>query len=422
MATGRDATTGRHADKYLTEQMPRLYARMDRYFAEYGNGHVTFGREPGPNDVHMATNDYLSLAQDERIIDSQIRALQNDKSDIFMSGVYVQYLDVQRDFERKMAAYVGGGDAVLCQSGFAANEGLIQAIADPETPVYLDLYAHASLWQGALVARAPAYAFRHNNADHLRKLIARHGPGVVAVDAVYSTTGELCKLVDILEVCEQTGCLLVVDESHTVGVLGEDGAGLVKSLDLCDRVPFRIFSMSKAFVGRAGVIVAEPSFIEYFRYTSWPAIFSSAVMPWEIARFSKTLDIIQQEGWRRERLWEASAFLRDGLEDAGYNISGSETQIVSLIAGPERNTAALRDALEERGVFGAVFCAPATAKNKSLVRLCVNQGLSQDHLEHVLDVCREIRGVLDIDKWPAGRKRAVRRQAGQAGSAVPGAA
>ncbi len=402
----RKSGAGQKAERFearSSNELPSLAARIEAHYHEYGNRHITLGKTPGPDDVVMSTNDYLSLAQDKRIIEAQIRAVENDDSDIYMSGVYVQFLAAQTAFERKMADFLDAEETALCQSGFTANEGLIQAIADENTPVYLDMFAHASLWQGTLAARATARPFRHNSPAHLRTLIQKHGPGVVAVDSIYSTLGDVCALADIVEVCEEGGCMLVVDESHAVGLRGEHGEGLVGELGLVERVPFRVFSLSKAMVGRGGVIAGSSRFIEYFRYESRPAVFSSAVLPWEIARFSKTLDIIRRETWRRKKLHESAKFLREGLREAGYDTSPSETQIIPLVAGPESATAHLRDALESNGIFGSVFCAPATPKSRSMIRLCVNQGLNGYDLERVLDVCAKIRDRVQPSEWPTIR-------------------
>ncbi|MEQ9642588.1 MAG: quorum-sensing autoinducer CAI-1 synthase [Alphaproteobacteria bacterium] len=387
-------------DSRMPAELAALNARIDRHFARYGGGHITCGRRPGASDVRLTTNDYLALSRDRRILESQLGALTTADAEVYMSGVYVQYLDAQREVESRFAKFLGSEDAIICQSGFAANEGLIQCLADADTPVFLDLYAHASLWQGALVAGAPTHRFRHNDPAHLQKQVQRYGPGVVVVDAIYSTSGDTCALHEMVDVCEEHGCTLVVDESHSMAVIGETGQGLVNLLGLTDRVPYRTFSLSKGFVGRGGVIAASSRFIEYFRYESRPAVFSSVVLPWEIARFDRTLEVVQAEGRRRQRLSTLSAHLRDGLRNAGYKIGAADSQIIPLVAGPEERTVQLRDALESRGIFGSVFSAPATPRHRSLVRLCVNAGLADADIERVIAVCREIRNVLRPDKWP----------------------
>jgi CAI-1 autoinducer synthase len=375
---------------------------MDDHFEQYPDGHIVIGRAPRSSDILLSTNDYLNLGNDPRIVGPQLDALAAEHEDIYMSGVYTQYLEQQLRLERDYARWLRAEAAVLCQSGFAANEGIMQAIVGPDTPAYVDMFAHASMWQGATIADGSVYAFRHNDAGHLRRQIAKNGPGVVAVESIYSTIGDVCSLHDIVEVCEETNSLLVVDESHAVGVIGLQGEGMVSHLGLADRVPFRVFSLSKALIGRGGVIIGPSRFAEYFRYVSYPAIFSSAVFPNEIARFEATLEVVRSEVHRRARISGLSERLRTGLLELGYNVSCSETQIIPLIAGPESETRILRDALEGHGVMGSVFCAPATPRSRSLVRFCIHSGLEIDDIDQVLDVCLKIRDQVRPDRWPAG--------------------
>lgn len=388
----------------LNAVLPSLRRRIDSHFEQYPDGHVVNGRAVVASDVLLSGNDYLAIGNDPRIVRQQLDSLAEQNENVFMSGVYTQYLDRQLRLEKDYAAWLGAEAAVLCQSGFAANEGLIQATTGPETPAYIDMFAHASVWQGAAVANAPAYAFRHNDAEHLRRQIAKHGPGIVAVEAIYSTIGDFCRLHDILDVCEETGSMLVVDESHAIGVIGLQGEGLVSHLGLAERVPFRVFSLSKALVGRGGVVVGPARFAQYFRYESAPAVFSSAVFPNEIARFEATLTVVRGEPHRRSRVSGLSERLRTGLLQRGYEVSCSESQIIPLIAGPESETARLRDALEANGIIGSVFCAPATPRKRSLVRLCVHNNLDDTDIDRILEVCSKIRDQVRPDLWPASRR------------------
>jgi CAI-1 autoinducer synthase len=295
-----------------------------------------------------------------------------------------------------MADYLFAEATVLCQSGWSANDGLIQALADSEMPVYIDIFAHASLWQGGHSAGAKLRPFRHNDAESLAAAIRRHGPGLIAVDAVYSTNGDLCPLGAIVEVAEAYGCMLIVDESHAAGVRGPAGAGLAAELGLIDRIHYRTFSLSKAFVGRGGIVAGSARTLEYFRYQSRPAIFSSAVLPHETAGFHAALDAVRQDEWRRDALrWNAD-YLKSGLRDAGCRLADNNSPIAALVAGSEAATTRLRDALESRNVFGAVFCAPATPKNRSLVRLTVNATMRSTELDQVIAACIAIRQDIGI--------------------------
>jgi len=398
------ATTGRG-------ELPGLTQRIDRHleqYADFPEGRPVQGRPPAPGCVNLSSNDYLALATDPRIVQAQISALAAARNEVMMSGVFLGETSAQRGFERELAHFLGAEDVALCQSGYAANDGLIQILADAITPVYIDIFAHMSLWAGAQSAGVKARPFRHNEVGHLASLMAQHGPGVVVVDAIYSTTGDICPLPDLVTLCERTGSLLVLDESHSIGVFGERGEGLAGALGLADHVHYRTFSLSKAFVGRAGVVAGPARAIDFLRFESRPAIFSSAVLEHDIARFRATLKVIEAAGDRRTRLAAQAAKLREGLASLGYGVGISETQIVPLISGPEARTVALRRALERRDVIGAVFCAPATPKNRSLVRLSMTSETTDAEIDRVLDVCEAIRAEMRPDEWPMAR-RATRR-------------
>jgi CAI-1 autoinducer synthase len=194
--------------------------------------------------------------------------------------------------------------------------------------------------------------------------------------------------------------MLVVDESHAVGVCGREGQGLVHKLGLTDRVHYRTLSLSKAFATRAGMVAGPSRVMTYFPYEAKPAIFSSAVLLHEIAGLSATLKVIKEEGWRRDQLWRNTAYLRQGLLRLGYAVDQTDTQIIALQSGTDGQTRALREALEERGVFGAVFCAPATPKNHGIIRLSVNARLTVGEMDRVLDACAAIARERAIVPWP----------------------
>ncbi|WP_296653625.1 alpha-hydroxyketone-type quorum-sensing autoinducer synthase [Paraburkholderia sp.] len=391
-----------------------LAARVDRYYRErvqahWAGGHIMMGREPGNDALHLSSNDYLSIARHPEILDAVCANIRAEGNGLLMSGIFL-HGDAcpQLQLEDRFAAYMGAEAGVLCQSGFAANTGLIQSIADAQTPVYVDMMAHMSLWEGIRSAGARAISFLHNDVDHLEQRIERNGPGVVIVDSVYSTNGSVAPLAAIADVCAEHDCVFVVDESHSLGTHGPHGAGLVVELGLTDRVHFRTASLAKAFAGRAGFISCSRRFQEYFKFEALPAIFSSTLLPHEVAGLAATLDVIEREDWRRMRLAANARYLRVRLTELGYNLNGSEAQIIALEAGPEQQTIVLRDALEARGIFGSVFCAPATAQNRSLVRISVNAALTDQELERFVDACDEMRDEVDMWNWPSTRRAAGR--------------
>ncbi|MCJ7799117.1 MAG: aminotransferase class I/II-fold pyridoxal phosphate-dependent enzyme [Polaromonas sp.] len=241
----------------LTQRIARDFT--PRWNQQRGGKFMLHGIPPDPTAIRLDGNDYLGVTGHLLIVQAQIDALRKEQEFVAQSGVFHRNEHPARALEMALATWVGKDDGFICQSGHAANVGLLQAIVDAQTPVYLDTLAHASLWEDAHAARAPAFAFRHNDTAHLARVIAKNGPGIVVVDSVYSTTGALCslvELVELVEVAEQHGCMILVDESHSLGTQGPQGAGLCAALGLSERVHFITVSLAKAFAGRAGFFTA----------------------------------------------------------------------------------------------------------------------------------------------------------------------
>jgi 7-keto-8-aminopelargonate synthetase-like enzyme len=386
-----------------------LQARIERDFMPRWNGvwggkFVLHGRAPGPNAVRLDGNDYLGVTGHPDIVKAQVDAITKSSEFVVQSGVFLLHQHPSRMFEQTLADWVGKEDAFLCQSGYSANVGLLQSIADPHTPVYIDTMAHTSLWEGAHAARAPAHAFRHNDPDHLDRMMSKKGPGVVVVDSVYSTTGAVCPLEAMVEVVEKHGSMILVDESHSLGTHGPAGAGLCAELGLTDRVHFISASLAKSVAGRAGFFTAPASMRYFILSSSYPNIFSSCLLPSEIAGLKATVEVLKAADAARERLKRMTKRVRQSLSDMGYPIQQGTEQIIALEAGTEPETMALRDALEERGVFGAIFCAPATSRNRALVRLTLNAALTEAELKHLEAVAREIAPIVKPWDWIIARR------------------
>jgi CAI-1 autoinducer synthase len=387
---------------FVTRRMDEHYVtRIERLL---GGEHPHAWQPTPAGAIFLAGNDYLSLAGEPALVGAQIDALRRSQGEMLMSAVYLQEGSAQHRLERKFARFMGAQDGILAQSGWAANVGLVQTLAAPGIPVYLDMQAHASLWEGVQSAGATPVSFLHNDMEHLRKQLQRHGRGLIVVDALYSTNGSVAPLLELVEIAERSGCVLIVDESHSLGTHGPRGAGLVAALGLSDRVHFRTASLAKAFAGRAGIITCSTLFKGYFLSESRPAIFSSCMLGHELAWFDAAIDFVAAADERRATLHAHARTLRAELDALGYNVSDGSEQIIALEAGPEPKTLALRKLLETHGVYGAMFCAPATPKNRSLVRLTLNAGLDRAQLAHIVDACAAIRDQADLENWSSTRR------------------
>lgn len=388
--------------KHLCDRIERNF--IERWNGLWGGQSLVHGRDPGPDAVRLNGNDYLGLTGHADIVAAQTTAIRQDSNFVIQSGSFLLETHPVRAFERKLAGWIGKDDGVLCQSGYAANVGLLQCITDAKTPVYIDMLAHTSLWEGAKAAGAPIYPFRHNDVDHLARMICRHGVGLVIVDSVYSTTGAVAPLLKVVDVAEAGRCMILVDESHSLGTHGPGGAGLCRELGISGRVHFVTASLAKAFAGRAGFFNVPEGLRNYILSTSHHNIFSSCLLPHEVAGLNATLDVISGCDAERKRLQRHTRQMRESFSSLGYPIHQGTEQIIALEAGPEPDTLFLRDCLEERGVFGAVFCAPATARNRAIVRLTLSSALTDAELDHVDAVAREIAPLVKPWDWPIARR------------------
>lgn len=383
----------------------------DMYFRgmqeDWGEAHPLRGREPVPGSILLNSNDYLGLARNPAILRAQSEALLVGGQGALMSSAFLGAGSPHDALERRLAAFLGHESVLLTQSGWAVNVGFVQSIAGPNIPVYFDMMVHASFHEGIRSAGAPSIPFLHNDVEHLCDQIHENGPGIVLAESVYSTDGSLSPLPDLTRAAAELGCVVVIDESHSLGTQGSHGEGLVALLQLHPWVHAVTSSLSKAFVGRGGLIACSTKLREFVRFTSLPAIFSSALLQHEIAGLAAALDVIRAADERRRLLRENTNTLRKGLDELGYFVSSGSEQIIALEPGRPDFTLALRDALEARGVFGAVFCPPATAKNRSIVRLSVHSDLSANDLDRVLAVCAEIREEVRLDEWRSTRKRQI---------------
>jgi CAI-1 autoinducer synthase len=392
-----------HMPSFVTRRMDAHH--VTRIEQLMGGEHVHVWKRPGPGAVMLAGNDYLCLSNEPSLLAAQANCLRENGGQALMSAVFLQSGSLQHRLEQKFADFMHAEETVLAQSGWAANVGLLHSIAEPDVPVYLDIMAHASLWDGVQLGGARGVPFLHNNMDHLKRQLDKHGAGVIVVDALYSTDGSLAPLHEVVALAERTGSVLVVDESHSLGTHGPRGAGLVVAAGLEERVHFRTASLAKAFAGRAGVITCSSRFKPYFLSESRPAIFSSCLLNHELAWFDAAVDFVERADARREALRRVTEEVRSGLGRLGYCIDEGSEQIIALEVGTEPKTLVLRKALENRGIQGAVFCAPATPKNRALVRLTLNAGLDKREIAKLLDACADMRDEVDLDSWTSTLRR-----------------
>ncbi|MFI0372353.1 aminotransferase class I/II-fold pyridoxal phosphate-dependent enzyme [Actinomadura sp. 1N219] len=398
----------------MTSAHQRLGERIRDFRVSRGGRRPWPAKAPGGRAIVLTCSDYLAIAEHPAIADAMIASLRSAEGAAPMPGPCLPDDHPQLLLGAEFARHMGARAGVLCPSGWAANTGLLQVVAGPDVPVYLDVLAHMSLWEGARAAGAELAYFRHNDLAHLRRRIEVGGSGVIVADAVYSTDGSVAPLPGLVEIAEEHGCLLVVDESHSLGTHGKRGEGLVAALGLTGRVDFRTASLAKAVPGRAGLIACDrPGFADYFTHTALPAVFSSTLLPHDIAGLAAALKVVRDENRRRDRLHSVTRRLRDGLTDLGYRLVESDTPIIALEKGSEADATLLRDALVTRGIYTAALFPPTASVGRTLVRLSAHAGLSDGDVRRVLSVFAQLREPAEAPARAGRPGRSTRHNAGR---------
>jgi CAI-1 autoinducer synthase len=380
---------GKYPD-FLLKRMDDFYA--NRLHKEWGGEHILRGAAPGEGSINLLSNDYLRLSVDSQVLASQSGSFDGAAHTPLMSASFIHGEAPQTVLERRLASFFGSESALLCQSGYVANLGLMQTLVeDMDVPVYIDMMAHMSIWNGIQMGNGKAVPFMHNDISHLEKRISQLGSGIIVVDSIYSTDGSIAPLRELAEIARTKNCTLIVDESHSFGTHGPNGKGLVEELGINDVVLFRTASLAKAFASRAGLILCPKEFGDYFNVTSKPQIFSSALMPFDINGLNAVLDLINSETGdeRRVRLHRHSNQLKELLMETGIDVSESESQIIGLKAKSEHKMMLLKQTLDKEGIFGAPFCTPATAKKRPVLRFSLHSELQADELQHVAVSCKK---------------------------------
>jgi len=374
-------------------------ARLPEWYIEHMTPSIEFisNLDPFPfaqpknisNYIAVHQNDYLRLGNHPKVIEARTLSNERSQDEAFMSTVFGGESDECHDFAHKIAQSMQADEAIITTSGWAANVGLLEAITPLFRPVYIDEYAHASLFDGIKLSIGKKNVIPHNDTDHLLKQIGKNGPGVVVIDAVYSTDGSIGDITKYVEICEQNDCILLLDEAHSFGIFG-DGGGLAVELGLADRVHFRTVSLNKALGGHGGLIAGSKEAMKLVRTKCRSLIFSSATSSVSAAGHLEALNILAANPQRAKRCLDNAVKLREGLNGVGIDTGGSQCQIVSISFSNEQEACEFYGKLARHGILTSVFLYPATPMGVGIVRFSVHSELTEPEIEQIVSSCYEI--------------------------------
>ena len=330
--------------------------------------------DDGRERVNLGSNNYLGLAGDPRVIDEAAAALRRYGTSATGSRVLNGTSRLHLTLEEELAAFYGTEAAVLTSSGVNANVALLSTVGVPGDVLMVDAHAHASLHAAAAASRGTVVRFRHNTVSSLAARLERLAPdagAVVAVDGVYSMTGELAPLAEIADLCARYGARLVVDEAHGLGVLGAEGRGAVEATGALGRVDAVTIAMSKSLASVGGAVMTSKAAADGIRATSMPYVFSAANDPAATAAALASLRLLRAEPERRAQLAVNAELLRAALTEAGAPPVAGRGAVVTVRTGETEVTRRAWQAAFDGGVYVNAVVHPAVPRGQGVLRMSV---------------------------------------------------
>ena len=335
----------------------------------------------------FSNNDYLGLMDHPAVIEKAIQALKDFGSSTCSSQITLS-TSIHQQLERELAAFVGEEDAVLYPSCYMCNLGTITSVACKGDVVISDKNDHASIIDGARLSEAKVRFFKHNDMGQLEKILSRYSDRnkrIVIVDGVYSMEGDLALLPEICDLCEKHDAILIVDDAHGIGVLGDNGIGTGEWFGLNHKIDIKVGTLSKALASIGGFTAAGKKLITYLRHSSRTCIFSTVIPPASAAIALAALDIVRNHPERREKLWENVKYYREELGRLGYNTLGSVTAIIPVLIGDRDLTLKIATLLRKRGIYIVPIVPPAIKDDQSRLRTNVMATHTKDEIDTALE-------------------------------------
>jgi len=338
------------------------------------------------NTLDFAGNDYLGLAQDPRVSEAQAAGARRYGAGAGASHLVSGHLEVHDALEEALARWTGRERALLFSTGYMANLGVLQALADRHTAIFQDRLNHASLIDGAVLSGARSRRFHHRDAIDLESLLARSecAHKLVVSDGVFSMDGDIADIATLVEVSRQHNAWLMIDDAHGVGVLGDNGSGCVGSTWNSTEVPILVGTLGKA-LGTAGAFVAgDAELIEHLIQFSRSYIYTTAQPPAIAAATLKALEIVQGEPERRDQLNANIAYFRHEALQLGLPLSESATPIQPLILGDETRTLSWALQLQQKSIQVGAIRPPTVPKGESRLRVTLSARHQHDDIDQLL--------------------------------------
>ncbi|HET8645058.1 MAG TPA: aminotransferase class I/II-fold pyridoxal phosphate-dependent enzyme, partial [Vicinamibacteria bacterium] len=300
-------------------------------------------------------------------------------------------LEVHNELNQAVADFKDKEAAIVFPTGYSANVGFISAIMRAGDTIFCDQYSHASVVDGAILAKSKTVFFRHNNPMDLeRKLNRVRGKKLVVVEGVYSMDGDVCVLPEIVEVAKRHGARILIDEAHSTFLFGPNGRGVAEHFGLEDEVDFHLGTFSKSLGGQGGFVCGTQALVDYVNGFGRSRFFSCNLAPGLVAGLRAGLRIVENEPELRARLWSNVAFLRRRFAEEGIDIGKSTSQVMPVLVNNDSKVFAVAEAIQDGGLFLQPVTYPAVPKHRSRLRISVSAAHTEEDLERAVQVIARV--------------------------------
>jgi 8-amino-7-oxononanoate synthase len=363
------------------------------YFRAISSGQDTEVMVDGKKMIMIGSNNYLGLTSHPKVKEAALEAVKKYGSGCSGSRFLNGTLVIHEELERRLAKFMRKEAAQVFSTGFLTNLGTISTLVNRKDHVIIDRSDHASIVDACRLSFGNVIKFKHNDMSDLKRVLSsceNKAGKLIVVDGVFSMEGDIANLPEIVSLAKQYNARVMMDDAHSIGVLGEHGRGTAEHFNLEDEVDIVMGTFSKSFASIGGFIVASERVINYIKHFSRALIFSASPPPAAVAACLAALDIIESEPERRERLWEITRRMHKEFRALGFNIGNSQTPIIPIYIGDDIKTFQFWKMLSDEGIFTNPIISPAVSPGSQLLRTSYTATHTDEQLDKVLEVFEKV--------------------------------
>ena len=357
----------------------------------------------GKKVLNFCSNNYLGLANHPKILAAAKSAIEKYGLGPAAVRSIAGTMSLHVELEQRLAKFKGAQACITFQSGFMANLATVPALVGKEDVIFSDELNHASIIDGCRLSGAKVVRYGHNNIQSLRETIANEKKigfrrAMIISDGVFSMDGDVAPLKELVEVANEEGYLLMVDDAHGEGVLGKGGRGIVDHFNLHHQVDIEIGTLSKAFGAVGGCVAGDSTLIEWLRQRGRPFLFSSAMTVPDVAACLAAIDLLEESTELVDRLWDNAKYFKAEMKTLGFDTGVSTTPITPVMLGEAPLAQQFSRSLFENGVFAMAIGFPTVAKGKARIRVMISAAHSKEDLDKGLEAFKKVGKELGVIK------------------------